>query len=327
MLNVARTLPRLKCKAHQVSGHHPQTPAPATKRKTTLSAEKSLYLTQVEQELSRRTKPDRNDTPMKSDNKQRGLMTVASLRPAAAIIILETARIIQAAQLMAAKRTDAVLAVNEHGALVGILTDKDIAYRVVAEGLDIRTTQVMSVMTKNPISVLDTSNRNDSLNMMVLRKFRHLPVISDESACNQEVTGLLDITKCVFERLDDLEKRVNDDKSIISAMEVLQRRGNIDADKAGAVRDQHGCPNVGSVLLNANAARNSDHSPGISIKATVREAARAMRSQHSTAVLVLGATQGDVISGIFTTKDIVLRVIAASLDPLTTSVVRVMVLF
>jgi hypothetical protein len=43
--------------------------------------------------------------------------------------------IVQAAQLMAAKRADAVLAVNSDGQLSGILTDKDIAYRVVAEGL------------------------------------------------------------------------------------------------------------------------------------------------------------------------------------------------
>jgi signal-transduction protein with cAMP-binding, CBS, and nucleotidyltransferase domain len=81
--------------------------------------------------------------------------TVSSLRPAQAITVLESARISQAAQLMAAKRGDAVLAVNEEGQLSGILTDKDIAYRVVAEGLDIRNTTVAQVMTRNPISVHD----------------------------------------------------------------------------------------------------------------------------------------------------------------------------
>ena len=41
-----------------------------------------------------------------------------------------------------------------------------------------------------------------------------------------------------------------------------------------------------------------------------------MKKHHSTAVLVLGTPDGeDKMGGILTTKDIVLRVIAASLDP------------
>lgn len=51
-----------------------------------------------------------------------------------------------------------------------------------------------------------------------------------------------------------------------------------------------------------------------------------MRAVHGTAVLVLGTPDGeDKVAGIFTTKDIVLRAIAANLDPTTTSVIRVMV--
>lgn len=67
--------------------------------------------------------------------------------------------------------------------------------------------------------------------------------------------------------------------------------------------------------------------PGISVKASVREAAKVMKQYHSTAILATGTPDGeDKIGGIFTTKDIVLRVIAASLDPNTTSVIRVMVI-
>ena len=46
-----------------------------------------------------------------------------------------------------------------------------------------------------------------------------------------------------------------------------------------------------------------------------------MKENHTTAVLV--QDQGS-ITGIFTSKDVVLRVIAAGLDPATCSVVRVM---
>ena len=111
---------------------------------------------------------------------------------------------------------------------MGILTDKDIAFRVVAEGLDVRSATVAQVMTANPIFVYDKGSRNEALNIMISRKFRHLPVMTEvdeyeeDSTFASQVIGLLDITKCVFERLDDLEKKVLEDQSIMTAMEVLE---------------------------------------------------------------------------------------------------------
>lgn len=272
--------------------------------------------TKVEAELSRRSATKRGERKA----------TVSSLQPAQAHTISENARIIQACQLMAAKRTDAVL-VMAGSKLVGILTDRDIAYRVVAESLDVRTTPVSFIMTKNPTTVLDRGNRNEALNIMISKQFRHLPVIresTDEDSDETCVVGLLDITKCVFERLDDLERKVYDDQSIINAMEVLERRGTLDSERAGAVRDNHGCPDLSFVLEKTSLYRKTDHKvPSVSLKSSVREAARVMKAQRATAVLVLS---DDEVAGIFTTKDIVLRVVAASLDPYITSVVRVMVL-
>ncbi|KAJ3271848.1 hypothetical protein HDV01_006133 [Terramyces sp. JEL0728] len=274
----------------------------------------------VEQELSKRTKQRNTINPAKDS--RRG--TVSSLKPAPAIIIIETAKIIQAAQLMAAKRIDAVLVVSEQGDLVGILTDKDIAFRVVADGLDVRTTVVSDVMTADPIAVYDKGSRNEALNIMVSRRFRHLPVISDgDDEEGQSVVGLLDITKCVFERLDDLERKVNEDQSIISAMDVLERRGTVNSDRIDTLRNEHECPDVASVIAKVN--QEFGDFPGVSVKSSVRDAAKAMKSYHGTAVLVTGTPDGEgKVAGIFTTKDIVLRVIAASLDPGTTSVIRVM---
>ncbi|KAJ3012800.1 hypothetical protein HKX48_006080 [Thoreauomyces humboldtii] len=290
----------------------------------------------VEQELNRKT-GRRGQSSTHTGRVKPG--TVSSLRPAPAIIILETSRIVQAAQLMAAKRTDAVLVVNSDGGLSGILTDKDIAYRVVAPGLDVRTTLVSSVMTKEPISVYDKGNRNEALSIMVSRRFRHLPVISDSNEAGDDdgdddgsldagtstsVVGLLDITKCVFERLDDLERKVNEDENIINAMEALERRGSVHSDHVGHMRTQHGCPDVGTVLSQIDVEHMDNMVPEISIKATVRDAAKAMKENNQTAVLVSAGEMDERIGGICTTKDIVLRVLAASLDPNTTSVVRVM---
>jgi 3-dehydroquinate dehydratase len=158
---------------------------------------------------------------------------------------------------------------------------------------------------------------------MVSRRFRHLPVVTaatDDNDRANSVAGLLDITKCVFERLEDLEKRVNEDQSIISAMEVLERRGNVNSEHAVSVRMTHACPSI-AFVLNKMRGEGADPVPSVTVKSSVRDAARVMKATHSTAVLVL---DGSTVSGIFTTKDIVLRVIAAALDPVTTTVVRVM---
>lgn len=62
-------------------------------------------------------------------------------------------------------------------------------------------------------------------------------------------------------------------------------------------------------------------------KTSVREAAKLMRENRTTAVCVVetnGPGHMPRLVGIFTSKDIVLRVIAAGLDPGRCSVVRVM---
>ncbi|TPX38957.1 hypothetical protein SeMB42_g03277 [Synchytrium endobioticum] len=259
--------------------------------------------------------------------KRYGRNTVSSLRPNQALTVPYAATVLSASQLMASKRSDAVLALDDHGQLTGILTDKDVAYRAVAEGLDLRTTLIKDVMTKNPTSVTAESGRNEALNIMVERRFRHLPVVNhitdvddeyDDDATTDpriEVVGLLDITKCVFERLDDLEKKVLEDQNIVNAMEALNRRGNVGSDRVGAVLQGLGPPDVATVLAGIG------HVPEVGPRATIREVARVMKQTHQTAVLVV---DNEKLTGIVTTKDVVLRVVAAGLDPATTSVVRVM---
>jgi len=59
----------------------------------------------------------------------------------------------------------------------------------------------------------------------------------------------------------------------------------------------------------------------VNVRTTVREAAGLMKDNHTTAVLVMDRER---IAGIFTSKDVVLRVIAPGYDPSNTSVIRVM---
>jgi CBS domain-containing protein len=84
----------------------------------------------------------------------------------------------KAAKLMARERVGAVLIV-EGEQLVGIITERDIAFRVVARGLDAETTRVADVMTRAPETVDPDKPFGYALLRMHERGFRHLPVVRE----------------------------------------------------------------------------------------------------------------------------------------------------
>jgi CBS domain-containing protein len=82
----------------------------------------------------------------------------------------------EAARLMAAKKAGAVLVV-EGDRLVGIFTERDIVFRVVAQGLDAQATRLADVMTREPLTVEPDRPFGYALLLMHDKGFRHLPVI------------------------------------------------------------------------------------------------------------------------------------------------------
>ncbi|GJJ78943.1 hypothetical protein EMPS_11302 [Entomortierella parvispora] len=242
--------------------------------------------------------------------------TVGSLRPSPALTLLDSAMIVDAARIMAAKRADAVLVIDRDSNLVGIMTDKDLAFRVVSEGLDIRSTLISQVMTKNPFCVTTETNATEALNKMVNGGFRHLPCLNADG----DVVGLLDITKCLYEALEKLEKAHQSSQIIADAFHGLQsewsQSTNPDLQNiVDAMRERMASPDLNTILDQQHGVAE------IQSKTSVREASRIMKQQHSTACLI---TEEGRVTGIFTTKDIVVRVLAAGLEPDRTSVIRVM---
>jgi CBS domain-containing protein len=88
-----------------------------------------------------------------------------------------------------------------------------------------------------------------------------------------------------------------------------------------ALREKTALPDLTSVM-------DSRTTPAtVGPKTTVREVARLMKERRTTAVCVMEPVAGGAhprIAGIFTSKDVVLRVIAAGLEASRCSVVRVM---
>ena len=86
----------------------------------------------------------------------------------------------EAARLMKRNRIGAIIVV-EQGKLIGIFTERDALFRVLAEDRDLGTTRVADVMTRNPQSIHPDKQFADALQLMHTGKFRHVPVV--ENGC------------------------------------------------------------------------------------------------------------------------------------------------
>ncbi|KOS17480.1 Meiotically up-regulated protein [Escovopsis weberi] len=241
--------------------------------------------------------------------------TVLALKPSQALQIKPGTTVSEAAQLMAAKREDCVLVTDNDDRIAGIFTAKDLAFRVVGAGLKAANVTIAEIMTKNPLCARTDTSATDALDLMVRKGFRHLPVMDE----NQDISGVLDITKCFYDAMEKLERAYASSRKLYDALEGVQSELGASQPQqiiqyVEALRSKMSGPTLESVL-------NGIPPTTVSVRTSVKEAAAMMKENHTTAVLV--QDQG-AITGIFTSKDVVLRVIAPGLDPANCSVVRVM---
>ena len=82
-----------------------------------------------------------------------------------------------AACVMTRANCGSVLIVDPPGALLGIVTERDLMTRVLAKALDPQTTLVSEVMTRNPHCVAPETLVSDAVLIMIERGFRHLPIL------------------------------------------------------------------------------------------------------------------------------------------------------
>lgn len=245
--------------------------------------------------------------------------TVLSLRPSAPLTMKYSTTIHEAAQFMSAKRENCVLVLDDDESICGVFTAKDLAFKVVGSGLDSKNLTIQNVMTPDPICARTDTNATDALNLMVSKGFRHLPVMDE----NQNVAGVLDVTKCFFEAMQKLERAYESSRKLYDALEGVQTELGPSSQPAQiisyveALKQHTEGPDLTTVL-----GGDSTTTPVfVDVRTSVADAATLMKEYKTTAVLV---TDKENITGIFTSKDVVLRVLAAGLDPKVCSVVRVM---
>ncbi|KAL8045043.1 hypothetical protein ABFX02_08G086500 [Erythranthe guttata] len=249
-----------------------------------------------------------------SNSNLAGGRTVKKLRLSKALTIPEGTTVSDACRRMASRRVDAVLLTDANALLSGIVTDKDIATRVIAEELRPEQTMVSKVMTRNPIFVNADSLAIDALQKMVQGKFRHLPVVE-----NGEVIALLDITKCLYDAISRMEKAAEQGSAIAAAVEGVERQfgSNFSAPSAfiETLRERIFKPSLSTIIS------ESSRVAFVSPSDPVHVAAKRMRELRVNSVLIM---TGNDIQGILTSKDILMRVVAQNFSPELTLVEKVM---
>lgn len=268
----------------------------------------------IENDLSKRKKdPSRITRQRKS-----APGTVLALKPSEPIICKVSTTVNEVSQLMAARRENCILVVNEIGELIGIFTAKDLAFRIVGLGLK-ATVTIDQIMTPNPMCANALSPALEALSLMVERGFRHLPVLDD----NNQIVGVLDITKCYAQQMEKLERLHASSKKLYEALDsVHMEMGGSQEQPQQVFQYFESLKNKMNGPTLENVLESSTIPVYTNVRASVYEATVLMKENRTTAVLVKDLN--DEVTGIFTSKDVVLRVIAMGLDPKKCSIVRVM---
>ena len=71
------------------------------------------------------------------------------------------------------------LPVTDQGRLVGVITDRDIAVRIVAEGRT-ESASVAEALSRNPVTVTPDHDLDDALKLMARHQVRRLPVVDGD---------------------------------------------------------------------------------------------------------------------------------------------------
>jgi CBS domain-containing protein len=119
------------------------------------------------------------------------------------------APVLDAIKLMADKRIGALL-VMEAGRLVGVVSERDYARKVVLQGRSSKDTPVRDIMTAQVVSVGLQHSVDHCMQVVTERRIRHLPVLDGDAVLG--VVSIGDLVKAVIEdqqlELDQLQRYI-----------------------------------------------------------------------------------------------------------------------
>jgi len=106
------------------------------------------------------------------------------------------ATVYEALGAMGARNVGALL-VMDAGKLIGIVSERDYARKIVLEGKRSQETRVREIMTSHVLCVVPERTVEDVMALMTERRVRHVPVVVDDRV--EGVISIGDVVKAVIE--------------------------------------------------------------------------------------------------------------------------------
>lgn len=105
-----------------------------------------------------------------------------------------------AANRMLQREVGSLVVLGVDGSPVGVVTDRDVAVRVVAPGLDPEAVLVSDIMTHDPAVIAESASIREAIEAMSERNLRRLPVVGMDG----RVVGVLSADDVLCEIAADL---------------------------------------------------------------------------------------------------------------------------
>jgi CBS domain-containing protein len=125
--------------------------------------------------------------------------------------IAPDASVFDALKMMADRNIGAVMVTGAEGKLVGIVSERDYARKVVLRGHTSRDTRVSAIMTADVVSIPPDVTVDQCMGLMTMRHFRHLPVTDGGQPIGMVSIG--DIGRAMIENqgfvIEQLEKYIH----------------------------------------------------------------------------------------------------------------------
>ncbi|MEJ2128528.1 MAG: CBS domain-containing protein [Woeseiaceae bacterium] len=126
------------------------------------------------------------------------------------IEIAPDASVFEAIKLMADKAVGSLL-VLEDEKLLGIVTERDYARKVILKGRSSDNCKVSEIMSTNVLTASSSQTVNQCMEVMTERRIRHLPVVEDN-----KVIGLISIGDLVQAIISHQQEEIQQLESYIS---------------------------------------------------------------------------------------------------------------
>ena len=126
-----------------------------------------------------------------------------------------THSVYRAIEIMADKGVGALMVLDDDQRLVGIISERDYARKVILQGKSSRDTIVSEIMTKKVLTVEEDAKVNDCMALMTQKRVRHLPVTKDNRVIGMISVG--DLVKSIISeqsfKIDQLERYVRGEEA------------------------------------------------------------------------------------------------------------------